>query len=481
MRGEGEEKSGELNWGATNMGINYMVSPWHILHNRAKFRELFNESGVLKSFLDKSCMSALETKMRDAELLFDSHTRLWLNQSDILFFVEEMSAHALLVSLHRTLNSAGLRNTAPLKSLREMVTILLNFLGNASNYMPILESNIREAAHKAEEALIEFQFPHKFRVSHSIVYYRHALLFVLLRFLRYMLFCACYVPDTIPFGFGIVTELCIAFASCISTAIVVLRVLGAEYNSKAPENEELHRAINDFSMVVRDVIKIEEAGGNQTDFPAYVSAAASFRQEIGGSGQDVVVVGLDSNLKEIKDRLFQDSPELKLATIVGIGGIGKSTLAEQVYKDPDILDRFDIRAWVRVSQEYSVRHVLLGILNTTERLTHERREDSEEELALYLHKILMYRRYIIIMDDVLDTHIWEFLNRYLPDNNNGSRLLLTSRLQNVASQLDSSSKPYQMRCLSDDKSWELLCRKVFGAQGCRVELESVGREISQNC
>lgn len=77
--------------------------------------------------------------------------------------------------------------------------------------------------------------------------------------------------------------------------------------------------------------------------------------------------------------------------------------------------------------------------------------------------------------------IWDFLSTYLPENDNKSRILLTTRLPNVASRLHSSSRLHLMHCPSNTASWDLLSTKVFGAQSCPSELESIGNEIAYNC
>ncbi|GER53551.1 disease resistance protein RGH3 [Striga asiatica] len=107
-------------------------------------------------------------------------------------------------------------------------------------------------------------------------------------------------------------------------------------------------------------------------------------------------------------------------------------------------------------------------------------EDSEHELGLKLYQSLFNRRYLIVMDDIWDTDVWDGVNHFFPDNNNGSRVLITTRPSNVALQLDGQDY-VQMRFLKVEESWNLLRGCVFQEQGCPPELEEIGKEIARKC
>ncbi|KAL0385151.1 UNVERIFIED_CONTAM: putative late blight resistance proteinR1A-10 [Sesamum radiatum] len=84
------------------------------------------------------------------------------------------------------------------------------------------------------------------------------------------------------------------------------------------------------------------------------------------------------------------------------------------------------------------------------------------------------------MDDVWDTKAWDDIRRFFPDDNNGSRIILTTRQSEVAIYANSNS-PHNMSLLSPNASWELLTKTVFGQEECPLGLEKIGREIAQNC
>lgn len=72
------------------------------------------------------------------------------------------------------------------------------------------------------------------------------------------------------------------------------------------------------------------------------------------------------------------------------------------------------------------------------------------------------------------------MERLFPDDNNGSRIMLTGRLENAAVYFTSSFL-HRMRFLDEDNSWELLRKKIFGEDSCPQELVEIGKKIAQNC
>ncbi|XP_073125277.1 putative late blight resistance protein homolog R1B-16 [Henckelia pumila] len=247
-------------------------------------------------------------------------------------------------------------------------------------------------------------------------------------------------------------------------------------------SQDLQKVIEEISSMKKDVMKIKETEGIKImEQPSKAATAGSFIR--GASNSKNTMVGFDEDLTQIKEKLAGHQSNLRIISIVGMGGIGKTTLATNVYHDPFIEQTFHIRAWATISQQYSVRDILLALLKDI-RVPAECSKDinqlTDEEIGEHLYKSLCGRKYLIVMDDVWSTECWDEIKRFFPANNNGSRVMVTTRLTNVADDFR-SCVPHQLRLLDEDQSWALFCDKVFGPESCPPEFEKVGKIIVRNC
>ncbi|KAJ0505870.1 putative P-loop containing nucleoside triphosphate hydrolase, leucine-rich repeat domain superfamily [Helianthus annuus] len=189
---------------------------------------------------------------------------------------------------------------------------------------------------------------------------------------------------------------------------------------------------------------------------------------------------MDGDAELIRDKLVEDQKKLDVVSIVGMGGIGKTTLATKVFNDGYVKHHFYVRVWVTVSQTYDKRVVLTQILESiSDQLDLEKANESR--LREMVHKHLMGKRYLIVIDDIWNIDTWDNLKLFFPHDNNGSRILLTSRLIEVVKHATSNGLIHHLGYLSKERSWDLLCQKVFHGNECPEWSIKPGMQIVENC
>ncbi|KAF5754039.1 putative virus X resistance protein-like, coiled-coil [Helianthus annuus] len=228
------------------------------------------------------------------------------------------------------------------------------------------------------------------------------------------------------------------------------------------------------------VIKGEMKFANHEALNVLKDEGSSSRVNIAVPKEDKVV-GFDVETREILDTLVGDQKKLDVISIVGMGGLGKTTLAKRAYYDSYVTYHFYIRGWVTVSQTYQKLDLLLSLCNSLS-IKPGAGEENIGKLCELIYKRLKGKRYLIVIDDIWSAEAWNEIRICFPDDNLGSRILVTSRLMNVASNIKPDSPIHRLRFLTVEESWDLLQQKVFAENGtCPVNLQETGKQIAERC
>ncbi|KAI5670300.1 hypothetical protein M9H77_10664 [Catharanthus roseus] len=163
-------------------------------------------------------------------------------------------------------------------------------------------------------------------------------------------------------------------------------------------------------------------------------------------------------------------------------GQGKTTLAYKVYNDPSVKYHFNKCAWCFVTQVHQRRGLLLNILSEVSEKFDKSRKLSEEDLAEKLYKCLKCQRYLIVMDDIWNMKVWDELKESFSNDNNGSRILFTSRIHTIALLTNVASSTHHLCPLTIEESREVLQKKLFYKDSCCPPyLLDVGKRIAKIC
>ncbi|GLT33613.1 hypothetical protein SLA2020_081850 [Shorea laevis] len=198
------------------------------------------------------------------------------------------------------------------------------------------------------------------------------------------------------------------------------------------------------------------------------------------------VLGRDSDKQAILQRLLEDGGSLKqdfVIPIVGMGGIGKTTLARLIYNDEKLKNRFDLKAWVCVSDEFDVAQITRIIL---EHVTQKRCNlQSFTLLQEKLKQKLSGHKFLLVLDDVWNKEYgpWDVLKRPFISGAPGSKIIVTTRNKDVGTMMRGDDEVYNVELLQDDACLPLFTQHALGKENfdAHPDLQDVGEKLVKRC
>ncbi|KAK4425162.1 putative disease resistance protein RGA3 [Sesamum alatum] len=260
-----------------------------------------------------------------------------------------------------------------------------------------------------------------------------------------------------------------------SNPIAFRRKMANKIRNINEELELINKDATGFGLQMRLVAPTPSAGSNIID-----------GRETDSYTADPVVLGREDDVSRIVEMLITSPAEqmLSVLPIVGMGGLGKTTLARQVYNNEVIKTHFQQRIWVYVSQNFDAIVLFKKIL---ESLTEESIEygSTREDLLKKIKKRSEGKRYLLVLDDVWNEEMekWDdFKNSLLGISSGRSHgIIVTTRSDKVSSIVKTLSV-HKLESLSEDNCWSIIKAKAF-REGDIIppEFETIGKNIAERC
>ncbi|KAK4570706.1 hypothetical protein RGQ29_029520 [Quercus rubra] len=221
---------------------------------------------------------------------------------------------------------------------------------------------------------------------------------------------------------------------------------------------ERHKTASELQIIKNKIQAIPDIKRYAID-PNMASSSSNHRPNLHHAESHLFLkedelVGIQEKRQLLMGPLTDGEPERTVISVVGMEGSGKTTLVANIYNNGDVRRHFDCYAWITVSQ--SIQRTLSSI---------EYRALSEG-LVNYLEK----KKYLLVIDDVWDTDLIDYLKAPLQDGCAGSRIIVTNRNEDVASyHFWGKIHIHRIELLEKEEAWILFCKKAFSSGCCPSE------------
>ncbi|KAF4354420.1 hypothetical protein F8388_027354 [Cannabis sativa] len=205
--------------------------------------------------------------------------------------------------------------------------------------------------------------------------------------------------------------------------------------------------------------------------------------------EDDEYVDVPSIQEELRRSLVEGGSSRTVTSMVGQGGIGKTTLVKKVFDE--VKHNFDCHAWIDVSQSYDVKILVKSMIQQMFEIdvcssTSTREHHTIQGLITPLRQYLQAKSYLVVFDDVWNANFWEVIKHALPSNNKGNRIIITTRNSTIAAACKESpfDTVQKLETWSQEMAWKLFCKKAFRYEfesRCPEELKSLSHKIVSKC
>ncbi|RWR79715.1 putative disease resistance protein RGA1 [Cinnamomum micranthum f. kanehirae] len=201
-----------------------------------------------------------------------------------------------------------------------------------------------------------------------------------------------------------------------------------------------------------------------------------------------IVFGREADREKVVGLLTSDGDSsaantgIRVVPICGMGGLGKTMLAQLAYNDEHVVKHFEVRSWVYVSQDFDLIKLTKAIAESVP--GSNRHLTNLDAIQASIKEALKGKKFLLVLDDVWNENCndWDALRAPLMFGARGSRILVTTRSKRVSSNMGTVA-PHFLQGLSDDDCWSLFERQAFvdGDSDAHQDLVKIGKEIANKC